>query len=208
MSAKQEIRGRIRASLSDLPPDEVPVPRDYRRSGATGAEVADLFVERVEDYRARVLRCDAGGVARVVASACSERAAQSLVVPPGLPRDWRPGDLELVEDDGFSPKDLDGFDGVITGAALGIAETGTIVLAGEASQGRRALSLVPDFHVCVVAVSDLVASVPQAVERLLDAIRERRPLSFISGPSATSDIELERVEGVHGPRTLDVVLFG
>ncbi|MGH2803792.1 MAG: LutC/YkgG family protein, partial [Thermoleophilaceae bacterium] len=126
--------------------------------------------------------------------------------PEDLPQDWRPEGAELVPDSGLSPTELNELDGALTGCALAIAETGTIVLDGGAAQGRRALTLVPDYHLCVVPADAIVGLVPEAVERLEPAVQEGRPLTFIAGPSATSDIELNRVEGVHGPRTLHVVV--
>jgi L-lactate dehydrogenase complex protein LldG len=131
------------------------------------------------------------------------------VVPADLPLDWLPPEIEAVPDRADRPlgvRDLDAIDGVLTGCALGIAETGTIVLDGGAASGGRALTLVPDHHVCVVEASQIVASVPDAIAALEPAAREGRPITFVSGPSATSDIELERVEGVHGPRKLDILV--
>ena len=144
-----------------------------------------------------------------IAAALAERGARRLVIPPGLePARGSTGQgvdgVELVVDDGLSARELDGFDGVITAAAVAIAETGTIILDGSAGQGRRALSLIPDYHLCLVQAGQVVGLVPEAVAR----VRPDRPLTWISGPSATSDIELDRVEGVHGPRTLDVILIG
>ena len=137
---------------------------------------------------------------------CEEAGARRLGVPESLPDDWRPAEIELVPDSGLSSTELDELDGALTGCALGIAETGTIVLDSGPASGRRALTLVPDYHLCVVEEESVVGLVPEAVERLEPAVREGRPLTFVSGPSATSDIELNRVEGVHGPRTLHVVI--
>ena len=167
------------------------------------ADVVDLFVERVADYRAVVVRCLPSGVADAVRQGLGPSVR--VVVPDGLPDDVRAGldGFDLVSDEpALSAYDLDGVDAVVTTAALGIALTGTIVLDHGAGQGRRALSLVPDRHVCVVRADQVVPDVPDAV-RALDPLR---PLTWISGPSATSDIELDRVEGVHGPRTLHVVV--
>jgi L-lactate dehydrogenase complex protein LldG len=175
--------------------DEVPeVPRGYRRR--LGPADVDLFVERVEDYRATVTRCRPDQVAGTVATVLA--GAGRVVVPEGLGIEVRGGE----PDTGLSAVELDRVDAVVTGAAVGIAETGTIVLDHGPGQGRRALTLVPDHHVCVVRVDQVVEDVPAALERL----EPTRPLTWISGPSATSDIELSRVEGVHGPRRLDVVL--
>nr|WP_253943285.1 LUD domain-containing protein [Nocardioides sp. zg-1308] len=160
-------------------------------------DLAALFVERVEDYRAVVTRCTADELAGVVAGVLG---GASSVVPPALGLDV-PG---AVVDDGLTSAELDRVDAVVTRARVGIAETGTIVLDHAPDQGRRAISLVPDLHVCIVAADQVVADVPDAIAVLDPA----RPLTWISGPSATSDIELDRVEGVHGPRTLHVVLVG
>ena len=128
-----------------------------------------------------------------------------MVRPAGLPAAWRPDGS--IEDSGLTPHELDAVDGVITGCSVAIAETGTIVLTAAPSEGRRAITLVPDLHICIVEAAQIVELVPEAIARLEDAVRERRPLTFISGPSATSDIELSRVEGVHGPRTLVVLVI-
>ena len=195
VTARDEILGAVRQALVGAPASPH-VPRGYRElPSPPHPEVLDLFVERVEDYRATVVRCEADAVERVVGEALAGRTA---VVPHELP--WRVSGA--VADSGLSAQDLDRVDAVVTGAALGIALTGTVVLDHTADQGRRALSLVPDLHVCVVRADQVVHGVPEAVS-LLDP---RRPQTWISGPSATSDIELSRVEGVHGPRTLHVVL--
>ena len=208
MSAREDILHRIRAGLADVPRDEVPdevlVPRDYRR----GADLDDaarvtLFVERVEDYRATVERVATGRIADVISERLRARDARRVAIPADLPSSWRPDGVELITDDEtLSADDLDGLDGVLTGCAVGIADTGTIVLDGGGAQGRRVLTLVPDYHLCVVEAERIVGSVPEAVA----ALDTTRPITWISGPSATSDIELDRVEGVHGPRTLHVLV--
>jgi L-lactate dehydrogenase complex protein LldG len=192
VSARDEILGRVRSALAAADRSVPDVPRGYRAS--LPADV-DLFVERVEDYRATVVRCTADEVEAAIATAVGDRR---VVVPAGLP--WRVPNS--VEDTGQSAAELDRLEGVVTGAVLGIATTGTIVLDHGPGQGRRALSLVPDLHVCVVRADQVVAGVPDAIARLDPA----RPQTWISGPSATSDIELNRVEGVHGPRTLHVIV--
>ena len=199
------ILGRVRAALRDVD-DEVDVPRDYRRTGDAGTAV-ELFAERVADYRATVTRAPAQDAARAVAAACERHAARRLVVPAGLPAAWRPSGVELIADEALGVDALDAVDGVLTGCAVAIAETGTIALDGGPGQGRRAITLVPDLHVCVVEAARIFAGVPEAIAALGDAAREGRPLTLISGPSATSDIELRRVEGVHGPRRLEVVVL-
>lgn len=202
VTAKEAILARVRAAQRTPP---APVEYGYRRAGALDADTRlQLFTERVADYRADVRAVD--DVAAAVGSACRDHGARRLGIPAGLPPEWRPA-LELVEDEGLSPRELDALDGVVTGCTVAIAETGTIVLAGGPAEGRRALTLVPDLHVCVVRSSQVVELVPEATAPLAELVeRERRPLTMISGPSATSDIELSRVEGVHGPRTLVVLI--
>jgi L-lactate utilization protein LutB len=196
--ARAAVLGRIRSALADRPA-AVEVPRRYRRR-SDGDPVA-LFADRVGEYRATVVR-----TADVTAAIRDLAAAKRLAIPPDLPPEWRPS--QAVEDHGLRADELDALDGALTGCALAIAETGTIVLDGGEGQGRRALTLVPDYHLCIVPAERIVALVPEAVERLEPAVEAGRPLTFISGPSATSDIELNRVEGVHGPRTLHVVVAG
>jgi L-lactate dehydrogenase complex protein LldG len=197
-AARDEVLGRIRRALGDSPAP-VTVPRDYRHSGDLPRDaVLDLFVDRLVDYKAAVRRCGADALRDTLVAALTERGAAAVVVPPGLP--WElPG---AVVDDGLSAAALDRLDGVVTACAVGVAETGTIVLDASPDQGRRAITLIPDYHLCVVRASQVVQTVPEAVGRLDPS----RPLTWISGPSATSDIELQRVEGVHGPRNLEVVL--
>ena len=203
--AREEILGRIRRALDGAPGrSRADVPRGYARSRAP-ADLLGHFVERVADYRAEVVRVPPGGLPDAVAAACARYGVRTLLVPGDAPTEWTAATdgATVVRDD--PPLDiaaLDNADAVLTGAAVGIAETGTIVLDGGPGQGRRALSLVPDVHICVVRGEQVVDDVPPAVARL----RPERPLTWISGPSATSDIELDRVEGVHGPRTLHVLL--
>jgi L-lactate dehydrogenase complex protein LldG len=199
---------RISAALGPAP--EVPeVPRAYRRagSGAVAGEEAVVarFCERAAEYRATVRRVGAGGLEDAVVAACREQGARRLAVPPGAPRHL-PGLELLIDDPPITARGLDQVDGVLTGCALAIADTGTIVLDGGDRSGRRALTLVPDFHVCLVEADRIHASVPDAIAALAPAAAEGRPLTFVSGPSATSDIELERVEGVHGPRRLVILV--
>ncbi|MFD3623949.1 lactate utilization protein C (plasmid) [Streptomyces sp. DSM 116494] len=213
MSSRERILGRVRRALADVPEDGTPyeraVARDYLREHGrrTTGQTVDLLAENLADYRAIVHRSDAAGLAGLVARLLAARGASSVLVPPGLDEDWlASAEVTRVADRAEStPGELDRVDSVVTACALAVAETGTIVLDGSPDQGRRRITLVPDHHICVVRVPDqVVASVPQALERLDPA----RPLTWISGPSATSDIELDRVEGVHGPRTLEVVLVG
>jgi L-lactate dehydrogenase complex protein LldG len=212
MSSKDVILGRIRRALADVTGDDTPyvraVDRGYRRvhGERTAAQTVDLLAENLADYRAIVHRSSADGLAGLLARLLAERGAESVLAPAGLPPSWLAATgVTPVDDQARStPHELDRVDSVVTGCAVAIAETGTIVLDGGPGQGRRRITLVPDHHVCVVRVPDqVVSSVPEALERLAPA----RPLTWISGPSATSDIELDRVEGVHGPRTLEVVLL-
>jgi L-lactate dehydrogenase complex protein LldG len=207
VSARADVLGRIRDALGPSPA-AADVPREYRGAGASpGGDIVALFCERVADYRATVRRVAAAELPAAVAAACAERGARRLVTPAGGPGSIE--GLELLADEPpLSPQALDELDGVLTGCALAIAETGTIVLDGGVRSGRRALTLVPDWHVCVVEEEAIVASVPDAVAALAGAAAEGRPITLVSGPSATSDIEFERVEGVHGPRTLDVLVVG
>lgn len=192
MNARDEILGRVRRALAAADRASPPVSRDYRAEPS--ADLVELFVERVTDYRATAVVVDADEVAGAVEAALGGRTP---IVPDDLP--WP---VNGAADTGQTAAELDAIEAVVTGAALGIAQTGTLVLDHGPGQGRRALSLVPDVHVCIVRADQLVYGVPQAVA-LLDPAR---PLTWISGPSATSDIELDRVEGVHGPRTLHVVV--
>jgi L-lactate dehydrogenase complex protein LldG len=172
-------------------------------------ELAELFCDRVRAYGAWACRAPAGEVSQAIAAAAARHAARRLVVPAGLPSAWRPAALELIDDAGLGARELERFDGALTASALAIAQTGTIVLDGREDQGRRALTLLPDLHICVVEAARVVADVPDAIAALDKTVREqRRPVTFISGPSATADIELRRVQGVHGPRRLEVVVAG
>jgi L-lactate dehydrogenase complex protein LldG len=205
MSARDEVLGRIRTALGE-PRPEVVVPRGYRTTDdRPPAELLDVLTDRLEDYRATVLRCAPDAVAATVAAAVEAGlgagwAPADVVVAPGVPAVWRPDGV--TEDDGRPAVGLTDFAATVTGVAVAVAETGTLVLDGGPLSGRRALSLLPDCLVCVVEAGQVVGGVPEALARL-DATA---PLTMVSGPSATSDIELNRVEGVHGPRTLVVVL--
>jgi L-lactate dehydrogenase complex protein LldG len=208
MSASREaVLQRVRSALDGAASTAEPAPRGYRRTGSLGHEGrVELFCRRVGEYRAEVDRIDEGAVAAAVSSACDGRGACRVVVPDGLPADWLPEGIERVADRGLSPRELDAVDGVVTGCTAAIAETGTLVLAGAPAEGRRAITLVPDLHVCVVRERQIVELVPEALALLAERGLVRAPLTFVSGPSATSDIELSRVEGVHGPRTLVVLV--
>jgi L-lactate dehydrogenase complex protein LldG len=209
MIAREEILGRVRTALG--PDPHIPeIPRDYVVATTLDrAEQVERFAERAAEYRATVWRCSVDDIRAAVGAALTEHGARRLVAPQALPDAWRPDGIEWLLD-GERPltaEELDGADGVVTGCALAIADTGTLVLDAGERQGRRALTLLPDLHVCVVESSQVVGTVPEAIRRLGDAVRTgRRPVTFISGPSATSDIELNRIEGVHGPRRLEIVL--
>lgn len=212
MSARDEILARVRAATADITTakGERPAPVVVEETASSPEATLELFVERVADYRASVLRAQEHEVADVVAGALRDLGRTSVVLPDGLDPSWRAA-LEQVatvvpEGRGASAGALDAVDAVVTASALGIAVTGTIVLDHGPDQGRRALTLVPDCHVCVVRADQVVHDVPEAVARLGGQAHRGRPLTWVSGPSATSDIELQRVEGVHGPRTLVVVL--
>jgi L-lactate dehydrogenase complex protein LldG len=203
MSARDDVLARIRSANASGKASATDVPRDYARTGdlAPGsAESVDLLEDRLVDYKASVTRTDPDGIGSAVRDALG--GARRVVVPPGLDPGWVTTAETVTDDGALTAPDLDRLDGVVTGAAVACAVTGTIVLDGSPDQGRRAISLVPDLHVCVVRSGQVVHTVPEMLAR----IEPTRPLTFISGPSATSDIELERVEGVHGPRTLHVVL--
>lgn len=212
--ARDDMLRRIKLALQDVPgkerPGDVPVPREYRQASALARqELVDRFADRLADYKARVRRVAEAELASAVAGACAARGARRLVAPGDLPGSWAPSEIELLRDTGggLSNQQLDESDGVLTGCALGIAQTGTIVLDGGVAQGRRVLTLLPDYHLCVIRAEQIVELVPEAIARLGPAVvQERRPITMISGPSATSDIELNRVEGVHGPRTLEVLI--
>jgi L-lactate dehydrogenase complex protein LldG len=202
MKARDEILRRISSAQVAAPTH--PIRRDYSHTRDL-PDLLGLFVERVEDYKATVIRTNPAGVAAAIGQCLGD--ASRVVAPPGFNPAWVPDGLDIVRDEpALRADELDAVDAVLTGAVVGIAVTGTIVLDHTEGQGRRALTLVPDLHVCVVAADQVVGDVPEAVARLAASVKNGRPLTWISGGSATSDIELQRVEGVHGPRTLCVVL--
>ena len=210
MSAREDIMNRIKSALQDAPETPV-VPRAYRRSSQMTAEQRlEQLVDRLVDYKANVFVTPAEDAAAKLAELLA--GSSSIVVPHGLPESW----LSAVKNDAGSPAvhvdspdarlttaELDAVDAVVTAAAVAVSETGTIMLDGSEDQGRRVISLVPDRHVCILLAEQIVEVLPEAIARL----EATRPQTWISGPSATSDIELERVEGVHGPRTLDVIIL-
>jgi L-lactate dehydrogenase complex protein LldG len=211
VTAREEILRRIRAAKSGVASAEVArsgwnaVERRYRREATRPREaILELLVDRLLDYDARVVRAIHVDVSTVAARMLEERKAKRMVVPRGLAAAWLPAGVEFIVDEGLAAAELDRVDGVMTGATLAIAETGTVVLQNVAGQGRRVVTLVPDYHLCVVRVEDVVETVPEAFARL-QATAEFAT-TFVSGPSATADIEMTRIKGVHGPRFLDVIL--
>jgi L-lactate dehydrogenase complex protein LldG len=214
--AREEILARVRAALADVPaaerPEDVAVARDYRRAGdRSPGQLIERLEDRLRDYGATVRHATADTVDAVLTEACRELNLRRVVAPRAAAARWRPAGIELIEDDGLSPHELDQLDGVITGCAAAIAETGTLILDGDGDGvcGRRAITLVPDHHICVVGADQVVELVPEGIARVGLSVTERGlPITLISGPSATSDIELSRVDGVHGPRHLVVVMVG
>jgi L-lactate dehydrogenase complex protein LldG len=231
VSTRDVMLSRIRTALAGDPPGravppagDTPAPAYRTRGELDPSALLGLLAGRLVDYRSHVRRTGPAQLLDTVSAALADRGARRVVLPPGLglpgldqPGPGLPGldqpapgqsgvlgEVELITDGGLSAQELDQMDGVITRAAVAIAETGTIVLDAGPGQGRRALSLIPDYHLCLIDADQVVALVPEAVARL----RPDHPLTWISGPSATSDIELDRVEGVHGPRTLEVILIG
>ncbi|MDV8004466.1 lactate utilization protein C [Rhodococcus sp. IEGM 1318] len=205
MNSRDVVLGRIRDAITLAPAGEGEIPRNYR-TGRTmpDGELIDLFVDRLEDYKAHVHHCAATEIADAVAGILKQHGLNTLGIPAGLDRSWVAGfDGTLVVDSPDVPApELENLDAVVTGSKVACAETGTIFFDAGPEQGRRALTLVPDTHICVVYRDSVEVGVPEAIARLTP----QRPTTMISGPSATSDIELERVEGVHGPRNLHVVI--
>ena len=205
MSGRDEIIARIRAAKGPAPAPFTPAYR--HRWDTERDEIVARFAERLADYHVTVLRVGSDmEVREVAASQLERRGIASLVIPADLPMSWRPQNPAPVEDAGLAYADLDAAQGAMTGCLLGIAETGTLVLDSGPGQGRRALTLLPDYHLCVVRESAVVGIIPEAITVLHPHVARGAPITFCSGPSATADIELDRVEGVHGPRTLDVIL--
>jgi L-lactate dehydrogenase complex protein LldG len=215
-AAKEEVLRRVRRATRDVPDGEraedIEVERGYRKTDdAPQAELVERFAERVAEYKAEVHRVREADLPGAIAEALEHRGVKSLVVPAGVPGGWIPSGLAVLRDgeERLTNAQLDESDGALTGCALGISQTGTIVLDAGEAQGRRALTLLPDYHLCVVREDQVVGLVPEAFAALEETVRDQgRAITFISGPSATSDIELNRVEGVHGPRTLEVLIVG
>ena len=208
MTARDDILAAIRAGRDSVA--EMDLEPAYIRHCQLGhAERIGRFARRLADYHVTVLRAlSAGSVGDIVARQLAARRIASVAVPDDLPAAWCPMGMMLHRESALSHADLDRVSGVITGCLLGVAETGTIVLDGGRHQGGRALTLLPDYHICVVFESQVVGIMPEAIEGIRASVLDGAAITFISGPSATADIELDRVEGVHGPRTLDVVIVG
>lgn len=202
MTAREVVLERVRQAVAGALPTSV--PRSYRVEGSTSNKRVEAFVDRVRDYRGTVLHVD--DAAAAAAEVFATQRARRIGIPQDLDARLRPAGVELVEDDALSPHQLDELDGALTTCSAACAVTGTIALDGGPGQGRRALTLLPDLHVCIVREDQIVETVPELIRRLERAATEGRPLVLISGPSATSDIELQRVEGVHGPRRLVVIV--
>jgi L-lactate dehydrogenase complex protein LldG len=212
-SARAEVLRRIRAAKGGVASAEAAwagwsaIERRYRREATRSREVIlELLEDRLRDYDARVVRAGRAEVAGSAAGMLGERKVRRMVIPAGLTAEWLPPGFDFVVDEGLAAAELNAFDGVMTGATLAIAETGTVVLQNVAGQGRRVVTLVPDYHLCVVRVEDVVETVPEAIDRL--QATAGLATTFVSGPSATADIEMTRIKGVHGPRFLDVILVG
>jgi L-lactate dehydrogenase complex protein LldG len=212
-SARTEVLRRIREAKGGVASAEAvragwsAIERRYRRGAARSREaILELLVDRLRDYDAHVVRALHIDMRTAALRMMVEREVRRMVVPVGLAAEWLPTGFEFVVDEGLPATELDTVDGVMTGATLAIAETGTVVLQNVAGQGRRAVTLVPDYHLCVVRVEDVVETVPEAMERLQETAG--LATTFVSGPSATADIEMTRIKGVHGPRFLDVILVG
>lgn len=212
-AARDEILAQLRAGFGRTESSEpanvaaalAAVPRAYRTCGDLPPHArTELFIERLRDYGVEVVTTSASAIAEAVRSRLAARSAGRIVFPAGVPAAWLPGDFDFIEGDSLAPAELDRLDGVLTGCTVAIAETGTLVLQTGPAQGPRRLSLIPDYHLCVVQAARLVQTVPEALQEL--ALAPALPTTLISGPSATSDIEMTRVRGVHGPRTLEVIL--
>lgn len=214
--ARTEILARIKRATADItekdPALDVPITWEYGK-GIAMDDVVGTFVEKVIDYKATVVEVKADDVAAAVVEGLKATGATTAVAPTGLDASWQKAvadaQLELrLDDPALTHAELNTTDAVITAAAAGVADTGTIVLthATDNDQGRRALSLVPDRHVCVIKASQVVSDVGEAMQMMRPFVEKRHPLTWISGGSATSDIELSRVDGVHGPRQLYVIV--
>lgn len=210
--ARSAVLARIRAAnahssaLKTATAEYDAIPRNYMQSSSLSQEQSvELLTERLHDYNAQVVRCGAAEVPGQIEAILNQRRLVRLVIPPGFPPAFLPEGVQVTTDSGLTATALDAFDAAISLATLAIAETGTLVLQNVPGQGRRALSLIPDVHLCLVNLGDVVTTVPEAFARLEST--STLPLTFVSGPSATADIEMTRIKGVHGPRFLHVLLI-
>ena len=209
MTAHEEILARVRRAKASAdetrPADYAHIPRPYNQRGGLDLEGRlRLLTERLEDYDAVVYRCAVSELPSAIAKAMAARGKSSLVASPSLPSAWLPDESKIRRDYGLSHSDLDGSEGSLTGCAVAVANTGTIILTHEFGEARRALTLIPDYHLCVVFAEQVVETVPEGLRRV--GSRATAPITTISGPSATADIEMTRIKGVHGPRSFDVIL--
>jgi len=207
--ARDEVLGRIRGAIGrpsiSRAQDYDMVPRAYRQAGTLDVEARlDLFRSRIEHYDCSVFRCSRSQLTASVSRALTARGKRRLMLPAGVPGEWLPNAFEFVRDAGLSDAELDRCEGAVTGCTVAIAQTGTIVLCHGDREGRRALTLIPDYHLCVVFTEQVVETVAEGLRQ--PEVARSALITTISGPSATADIEMTRIKGVHGPRTLDVVL--
>ena len=209
-AARKEILDRVRSALRDVQGNRADeytaIPRAYVQSTSDGLDQRlGLLTDRLHAYDATVYCCAPADIQRTIGEALLAREKTRILVPVGLPGEWLPPNFDFIPDRGLTYEEINAVDGVVTGSALAIAFTGTIVLRHSAQEGRRALTLIPDYHLCVVQGRDVVQTVPEAIRKM--ALFGASPLTTIAGPSATADIEMTRIKGVHGPRILDVILI-
>ncbi|SPX76680.1 LutC/YkgG family protein [Mobiluncus mulieris] len=213
ISAKEEIFSRLHEALVDVTdenPEESPITWQYGQPSEIPGDIVDYFLQLVADYKAEVERVAVADLPATIVRHLRDIGAKSVILPAGLDSSWRAaieaGDFDVRDDDNLTARELNEIDAVVTAAAVGVANTGTFAMDHRPDQGRRALTLVPDAHICVVRADQVVSNTPEAIARLQASIKDRQPITFVAGPSATSDIELSRVEGVHGPRILHVIV--
>jgi len=209
--SKEEVFARVRAALRGKK-SSTPAPETYTRNGSLGAEERlRLLEERLHEYDARVFRCSEGDLSKQIAKVLVSNGKSRMVHPSGLPAQWLDAQISWTSDsedttEQLSFAQIEAFDGVLTGATVAVAESGSIVLQHGPKEGRRALTLLPDYHLCLIFGNQVVETLPECFDRLRPSAT--RPTTFISGPSATADIEMTRIKGVHGPRYLDVIIVG
>lgn len=197
--------GSTGKSPAEITAEYSSIAREYKRSGTLDVDARLQMLEhRLREYDALVYRSGTTTLPEVIAQILTGRGKSRIAIPRGIPASWLPAGTAFLEAEELSPTELDGLDGVFSGCTVAIAATGTIVLQNAPAQGARKLSLVPDYHLCVVDKSQVVETVPEAFAVLQNS--PTSPITFISGPSATADIEMTRIKGVHGPRFLDVIL--